>query len=381
MKHVVIGAGPAGVRAAETLREHDPRASITLVSGEPGPALRAHGDPVHSGWTHRRGRRPAAPGPAALRGASTSAISTPGHCGSAPGRTAASSISTTDRRSSMTVCSWRRDRHRHGRRSPVPTSPASSRAGRSPTRGPLRRQAATRHPDRDGRRRLRRRRVHEVAGRARREADGHRRTLRADPALDDDAGRQPAAAAMAGGARRRGHHEGADRANRTRTAARHQRAHARRRPGDPRNGRAAQRRVPRRHRCARRPGPRGRRPDAHDGASRLRRGRRRTGPRLLDRRVGRPRAAADGHRARTRGRPQHGGRRRALPRQPRHERARHCGPRHRDVRSMAGRTRAARPRRASTKARSTTPACASRATRSSARSASDRAAASVPSAA
>ena len=37
MKHVVIGAGPAGVRAAETLREHDPRASITLVSGEPGP--------------------------------------------------------------------------------------------------------------------------------------------------------------------------------------------------------------------------------------------------------------------------------------------------------------------------------------------------------
>jgi NADPH-dependent 2,4-dienoyl-CoA reductase/sulfur reductase-like enzyme len=37
MKHVVIGAGPAGVRAAETLREHDPGASITLVSGEPGP--------------------------------------------------------------------------------------------------------------------------------------------------------------------------------------------------------------------------------------------------------------------------------------------------------------------------------------------------------
>jgi NAD(P)H-nitrite reductase large subunit len=37
MKHVVIGAGPAGVRAVETLREHDARATITLVGGEPGP--------------------------------------------------------------------------------------------------------------------------------------------------------------------------------------------------------------------------------------------------------------------------------------------------------------------------------------------------------
>ena len=36
MNYVLIGAGPAGVRAAETLREEDPQASITLVSGEPG---------------------------------------------------------------------------------------------------------------------------------------------------------------------------------------------------------------------------------------------------------------------------------------------------------------------------------------------------------
>jgi len=36
MKYVLIGAGPAGVRAAETLREEDPDASITLVSGERG---------------------------------------------------------------------------------------------------------------------------------------------------------------------------------------------------------------------------------------------------------------------------------------------------------------------------------------------------------
>lgn len=36
MKYVLIGAGPAGVRAAETLRQQDPEGEITLVSGEPG---------------------------------------------------------------------------------------------------------------------------------------------------------------------------------------------------------------------------------------------------------------------------------------------------------------------------------------------------------
>lgn len=36
MKYVLIGAGPAGVRAAETLRQQDPNGDITLVSGEPG---------------------------------------------------------------------------------------------------------------------------------------------------------------------------------------------------------------------------------------------------------------------------------------------------------------------------------------------------------
>jgi NADPH-dependent 2,4-dienoyl-CoA reductase/sulfur reductase-like enzyme len=36
MKYVLIGAGPAGVRAAETLRKEDPDGEITLVSGEPG---------------------------------------------------------------------------------------------------------------------------------------------------------------------------------------------------------------------------------------------------------------------------------------------------------------------------------------------------------
>ncbi len=37
MHHVILGAGPAGVTAAETLRKHAPDAQITLVSGEPEP--------------------------------------------------------------------------------------------------------------------------------------------------------------------------------------------------------------------------------------------------------------------------------------------------------------------------------------------------------
>ena len=37
MHHVILGAGPAGVTAAETLRGLDPNTRITLVSGEPEP--------------------------------------------------------------------------------------------------------------------------------------------------------------------------------------------------------------------------------------------------------------------------------------------------------------------------------------------------------
>ena len=36
MKYVLIGAGPAGVQAAEALRLEDPAGEVTLVSGEPG---------------------------------------------------------------------------------------------------------------------------------------------------------------------------------------------------------------------------------------------------------------------------------------------------------------------------------------------------------
>ncbi len=36
MKYVLIGAGPAGVQAAEVIRQEDQEGEITLVSGEPG---------------------------------------------------------------------------------------------------------------------------------------------------------------------------------------------------------------------------------------------------------------------------------------------------------------------------------------------------------
>lgn len=37
MKHVIIGAGPAGIIAAETLRRADPRSTVTVVGDEPEP--------------------------------------------------------------------------------------------------------------------------------------------------------------------------------------------------------------------------------------------------------------------------------------------------------------------------------------------------------
>ena len=37
MKHVIVGAGPAGVVAAETLHRSDHNAEIHLIGGEPEP--------------------------------------------------------------------------------------------------------------------------------------------------------------------------------------------------------------------------------------------------------------------------------------------------------------------------------------------------------
>ncbi len=38
MRHVIIGAGPAGVIAAEQIRRHDPESTVTLVGEEPEPS-------------------------------------------------------------------------------------------------------------------------------------------------------------------------------------------------------------------------------------------------------------------------------------------------------------------------------------------------------
>ena len=40
-KHVVLGAGPAGINAIETIRQFDHDGSITLVSNEPAYARMA----------------------------------------------------------------------------------------------------------------------------------------------------------------------------------------------------------------------------------------------------------------------------------------------------------------------------------------------------
>jgi len=40
MKHIIIGNGPAGVVAAETLRKNDAGASIMLIGDEPEPRIR-----------------------------------------------------------------------------------------------------------------------------------------------------------------------------------------------------------------------------------------------------------------------------------------------------------------------------------------------------
>ena len=37
MNHVIIGAGPAGVVAAETLKKLDPESNVTLIGNEPEP--------------------------------------------------------------------------------------------------------------------------------------------------------------------------------------------------------------------------------------------------------------------------------------------------------------------------------------------------------
>ena len=65
MKLLIIGAGPAGVTVAETLRQHDAKSSIVMLSNEPfppysPPAMLEYfktGKEVHfwKGWTSQAG--------------------------------------------------------------------------------------------------------------------------------------------------------------------------------------------------------------------------------------------------------------------------------------------------------------------------------------
>ena len=56
MRHVIIGAGPAGVVAAETLRGLDSQAEILLIGDEPEPPYSANGDSLLFDRHDQRGR-------------------------------------------------------------------------------------------------------------------------------------------------------------------------------------------------------------------------------------------------------------------------------------------------------------------------------------
>jgi NADPH-dependent 2,4-dienoyl-CoA reductase/sulfur reductase-like enzyme len=55
MKHVILGAGPAGVIAAETIRKHAPHDEIVPRRRRARGALFAHGHPLPADRQHRRG--------------------------------------------------------------------------------------------------------------------------------------------------------------------------------------------------------------------------------------------------------------------------------------------------------------------------------------
>ena len=58
MKYVLIGAGPAGVQAAEVIRHEDRAGEITLISGEPGEPYSRMAIPyILSGLIDERGAR------------------------------------------------------------------------------------------------------------------------------------------------------------------------------------------------------------------------------------------------------------------------------------------------------------------------------------
>ena len=63
MKHVILGNGPAGVIAAETIRKHAPQDDIILVGDEPEPPYSRMAIPYLLIGQHRRSRDLSAQGP------------------------------------------------------------------------------------------------------------------------------------------------------------------------------------------------------------------------------------------------------------------------------------------------------------------------------
>ena len=61
MRHVILGAGPAGVIAAETIRKHAPNDEIVIVGDEPEPPYSRMAIPYLLMGNDRRGGHAPAP--------------------------------------------------------------------------------------------------------------------------------------------------------------------------------------------------------------------------------------------------------------------------------------------------------------------------------
>ena len=93
MKHVILGAGPAGVIAAETIRKHAPDDRITARRRRARAAVLAHGDSLPADGQHRRGGHLPAPQPPAT---STSCASSSSAAARTGGRHGAPARCTLD---------------------------------------------------------------------------------------------------------------------------------------------------------------------------------------------------------------------------------------------------------------------------------------------
>jgi thioredoxin reductase len=189
MKFVIIGAGPAGVRAAETLRENDPQATITLVGDEPGePYARMAIPYILSGAIDDGGARQRrslghlqALGIRYLHGKALKVQARPEWWTGRSRRRHTTPLRPPAGRDRFIALAATPPRHRLARRGDVLDA-----GGRPPDRRQARPRRARGHAGRG----FRRGRVHEVTGQQRSQAVCRGRALGPDPAFDDDPGRQ-----------------------------------------------------------------------------------------------------------------------------------------------------------------------------------------------